>query len=440
MTAILNIPEVAGLVAPDQLVRLPDQKDVPLTPRVRRLVDSSGFARLRGISQLGLVGFVYPGAMHTRFEHSLGVYFNALLYLQHMARYPEVGKLIDVGQAECFLVAALLHDVGHWPYCHPIEDLQLAGWPTHEETAAEFLNTSEIRELLRDDWGLAPSSLLALLNKEVTKPGERLLSSMLSGPIDVDKLDYLYRDSLHAGVPYGRQFDAPRVIASLCLNANGDGIAITEKGRTAAELMVFARYVMFSEVYWHPAVRSATAMLQRTVYELRQNLEPNMFLTRSDDAVRELLRRVSLGTPVEGLTDGLFGARRQLYKRVTQFSYCDQPELFVKLSRRPYKALVNLSQYLAENLTSELRQAIAATDVLVDAPPPGLEVQFNVEVKMERLQGFRPLGEISPVVQALATKQFDDFVKRVRIFVHPRFRDAVSATMVGRILAGWSES
>lgn len=440
MTAILNIPEVAGLVAPDQLVRLPDQKDVPLTPRVRRLVDSSGFARLRGISQLGLVGFVYPGAMHTRFEHSLGVYLNALLYLQHMARYPEVGKLIDVSQAECFLVAALLHDVGHWPYCHPIEDLQLPGWPTHEETAAEFLNTSEIRELLRADWGLAPDSLLALLNKEVTTPGERLLGSMLSGPIDVDKLDYLYRDSLHAGVPYGRQFDAPRVIASLCLNANGDGIAITEKGRTAAELMVFARYVMFSEVYWHPAVRSATAMLQRTVFELRHKLEPNMFLTRGDDAVRELLRHTSLGTTVEGLTDGLFGARRQLYKRVTQFSYCDQPELFVKLSRRPYLALVNLSQHLADNLTKELGQKIAATDVLVDAPPPGLEVQFNVEVKMERLQGFRPLGEISPVVQALATKQFDDFVKRVRIFVHPRLRDVVSATMVARILTGWSES
>lgn len=439
MNSLLSIPEVAGLVAPNQLVRIPDQKDVPITPRVRRLIDSAPFARLRGISQLGLVSFVYPGATHSRLEHSLGVYLNALLYLQHLARYPEVSELVEERQAEGFLVAALLHDIGHWPYCHPMEDLQLPGWKTHEEAAAEFLETDEIRSLLRDDWDLDPTTLLALLNKEVTTPGERLLSTMLSGPIDVDKMDYLYRDSLHAGVPYGRQFDAPRVIASLCLNESGNGIAISEKGRTAAELMVFARYVMFSEVYWHPAVRSATAMLQRTVYELRHALNPATFLTRGDDAVRELIGQTAAKTSVADLCDGLFGARRQLYKRVTQFSYCDQPEMFGKLSRRPYTTLVKLSQYLAGELSQKLGELVHPSDVLVDAPPPGLEVQFKVDVKMERSQGFRQLGEISPVVQALATKQFDDFVKRVRIFVHPRLRDQCSAAIVGRILSNWSE-
>ena len=89
---------------------------------------------------------------------------------------------------------------------------------------------------------------------------------MLSGPIDIDKMDYLPRDSLHAGVPYGRNFDQERLIGSLCLNEAGDGLAITDKGKTAAEMMVFARYVMFSEVYWHHGVRSATAMLQRAFY------------------------------------------------------------------------------------------------------------------------------------------------------------------------------
>ena len=82
--------------------------------------------------------------------------------------------------------------------------------------------------------------------------------SILSGPIDIDKMDYLDRDSLHAGVPYGRNFDRNRLIQSLLVNGNGDGLAISSKGKTAAELMVFARYVMFSEVYWHHTVRSAT--------------------------------------------------------------------------------------------------------------------------------------------------------------------------------------
>jgi HD superfamily phosphohydrolase len=83
----------------------------------------------------------------------------------------------------------------------------------------------------------------------------KLLRSILSGPIDIDKMDYLERDSLHAGVPYGRHFDKQRLIQSLVLNAAGDGLALTHKGKTAAELMVFARYVMFSEVYWHRRAR-----------------------------------------------------------------------------------------------------------------------------------------------------------------------------------------
>ena len=89
---------------------------------------------------------------------------------------------------------------------------------------------------------------------------------MLSGPIDIDKMDYLGRDSLHAGVPYGRHFDQGRLIGSLCLNAPAMGWRLRDKGKTAAEMMVFGRYVMFSEVYWHHGVRSATAMLQRAFY------------------------------------------------------------------------------------------------------------------------------------------------------------------------------
>ena len=104
----------------------------------------------------------------------------------------------------------------------------------------------------------------------VQTPAQRILGSILSGPIDVDKIDYLMRDSLHAGVPYGQHFDRRRLIGSLCLNEAGDALAITDKGKTAAEMMVFARYVMFSEVYWHHAVRSATAMLQRAFYLLRE--------------------------------------------------------------------------------------------------------------------------------------------------------------------------
>ena len=117
---------------------------------------------------------------------------------------------------------------------------------------------------------------------------------MLSGPIDIDKMDYLYRDSLHAGVPYGRHFDQQRLLGSLCLNQAGDGLAITDKGKTAAELMVFARYVMFSEVYWHHGVRAATAMLQRAFYLLHGMLDLDALFRMTEHEMIDELQRAAV--------------------------------------------------------------------------------------------------------------------------------------------------
>ncbi len=176
-------------------------------------------------------------------------------------------------EAELFLVAALLHDLGHWPFCHPIEDLRLPSVPHHELFANSFLLEGEIADVLREEWNINPRDVVALLSERPREIRSRILSSLLSGPIDVDKMDYLQRDSLHAGVPYGRHFDQQRLIGSLCLNQAGDGLALTDKGKTAAEMLIFARYIMFSEVYWHHAVRSATAMFQRAFYLLHSSLE-----------------------------------------------------------------------------------------------------------------------------------------------------------------------
>ena len=266
MDTIGDIPEIQGLDARRHLIRIPHELDVPLTPRVRQIIDTVEFRRLARISQLGLVSLVYPAAHHTRFEHALGVYRMALLYLKRLSYDARFSELVAARDAEVFIVAALLHDLGHWPFCHPIEDIRLPGVPEHELFANSFLLEGEIADTLRDDWGIHPREVVALLSEKPRGPGGRLLQSMLSGPIDVDKMDYLYRDSLHAGVPYGQHFDQQRLIGSLCLNAAGDGLAITDKGRTAAEMMVFSRYVMFSEVYWHHAVRAGTAMLQRAFY------------------------------------------------------------------------------------------------------------------------------------------------------------------------------
>jgi HD superfamily phosphohydrolase len=417
---LYDIPELTAWRSGGSLVRLPPGIDVPLTPRVRRLIDTAAFRRLARISQLGLVSLVYPAANHSRQEHSLGVYQVALEFLARLGADERFAATIGPADAERFLAAALLHDVGHWPFGHPIEDLRLPNVPDHEELAHHFITDGEIAAALREDWSLDPTDVADLIAGRCNDVEARLLSSLLSGPFDVDKVDYLMRDSLHAGVPYGRNFDRGRLIGSLCLNETGDGLAISEKGKTAAEMMVFARYVMFSEVYWHHTVRSATAMLQRAIYLLRDAIDFRSLQTLTDQPMIDRLLTLAADGPAHELLDGLFGPRRRLYKRLAQYSYFEEPEVYGRLARQPYETLLVHALRLAAALGQLLGTPVAPHEILVDAPPVGLEVEFDVEVHFPKQNTYRRLGDISPVVRTLAREQFDDFVKRVRLFTHPR--------------------
>src|SRR5579863_976932 len=392
---LMDIPELARLDAGQGIVRIPNEQDVPFTPRVRALVDTIEFRRLAQISQLGLVSRIYPGAMHTRFEHALGVFHNALRYLSQLGRDARFREIVDRHTAEVLLAAALLHDLGHWPYCHPIEDMGLADLPPHEEFAAEFLAPHcELAQVLKNEWQIDPAEVLDVLAPSTDSPRLRLMRSILSGPIDIDKMDYLERDSLHCGVPYGRNFDKSRLIQSLVLNAAGDGLAINYKGKTAAELMVFARYVMFSEVYWHHAVRAATAMLQRAFYLLHGEVDLDALFRLSDARwIDELVRAAGAGA-ARDLLDGLFGPARRLYKRLAQYSFLEQRELYERLARRPYPWLAACAEQFAALASTALGQVVAPHEILFDAPPVGREVEFNVDVLFIKEGRYRPLGDV----------------------------------------------
>jgi HD superfamily phosphohydrolase len=236
-------------------------------------------------------------------------------------------------------------------------------------------------------------------------------------------MDYLFRDSLHAGVPYGRHFDQQRLLGSLCLNRSGSGLAINDKGKTAAELMVFARYVMFSEVYWHHGVLAATAMLQRAFFLLHGELDLDALFRMTEPAMIAELVHTAGASPAGQLLRGLFGPTRQLYKRLEQYSFFEQHDLYQRLARRPYPWLAACAEQFAAVAGTALNTAVARHEVLFDAPPVTREVEFDVEIYYPKENCYRPLGEVSPVVCTLAREQFDDYVKRVRIFVHPRLAD-----------------
>lgn len=436
MDSIREIPEIALLDAKTAQIRIPAELDVPLSHRVGRLIDTTEFQRLKGISQLGLVGLVYPAANHTRFEHSLGVYRLALLCLRRLSYDSRFAELISPEKAQLLIVVALLHDLGHWPFCHTIEDIQLPKVPRHEFFANSFLLEGEISELLAEDWGIRARDVTALLSEKPQEPVQQVLASMLSGPVDIDKMDYLARDSLHAGVPYGRNFDQERLIGSLCLNQSGTAVAIGEKGKTAAEMMVFARYVMFSEVYWHHAVRAATAMLQRAFYALYETVDLDTLFRGSEASLIAELQAAAEGTETAELLVGLFGPRRRLYKRMGQFSFFEDRDLYLKLAGRPYGELLAIGDQLVERIAHQRGIRLISQQVLLDAPPAAREVEFDVDVYFPKQKCYRNLGEISPVVRTLAQEQFDNYVKRVRLFTHPQVTEEIRKV---RDLAGLIE-
>jgi len=416
-----QLPELVALDSSGDGLRIPPDVTVPLTPRVRALVDLPLLRRLARISQLGLVALVYPGATHSRLEHSLGVYRLALEFLARLRHDATFSATVDEADAAAFVVAALLHDIGHWAYCHPLEDMGLAEFPKHESFVRRLVTADPAADVLRREWRIDPARVAALIEGSATDPAGRLLHSLLSGPIDVDKMDYLARDSLHAGVPYGRHFDQERLLASLCVDREGTALAITEKGRTAAELMVFARYVMFSEVYWHHAVRAATAMLQRCIWGVRDSIEPLQLTQLDDAAFSGWLLAATHGTPVAELAGGLFGPARRLVKRVATFDALHQPAVHRALAGRPYAATARIGERLAETLSRHAGFRIDPHTLLIDAPPAEREVEFRLQVRERTSTGsphpsWRPLADLSPVVRSLAHEQFDHLVKRVRIF------------------------
>jgi HD superfamily phosphohydrolase len=200
------------------------------------------------------------------------------------------------------------------------------------------------------------------------------------------------------------------------LNAAGDGLAISSKGKTAAELMVFARYVMFSEVYWHHAVRAATCMFARAFYELRPSLEVHGLFEQTEADVVRVMRAQSQGTHCQHLLDGLFGPKRGLYKRVLECHLMQHADLYEQLARRPYSQLRECGVQLCRHLGAQAGERWSDTDILIDAPPAHREVEFRVDLHFARPGVYRPLHEVSPVVRALAGTQFDDYVKRVRVY------------------------
>ncbi len=425
-------------------IRIPEVRNAPMTDRVQAVVDHPAFQRLRRIRQLGPIHFVYPGAQHTRFEHTLGVYTCMLDYLRHLRRTPAFREHVDGRDLSALIAASLVHDLGHYPFAHSLEALHLKGrdTPHHEHVGADIVRGNiepltgprPIGEILAAEWSVDPERVIRLCTGDLGEDPSRvdcILHSVMSGAIDADKMDYLERDSHHMGVPYGRNFDRDRLLASLTLNQNNDGIAITSKGKVPAEMFIFARYTMFSEAYWHHTVRAAAAMVESALaaFYSRNNTDPtdflNVLIRHDDDRLLGWLRDQSPpDSATHRLVSGMLDHRRDLYKRILTLSRVynesDKREAYRTIFQMDASALFSLTDRLRGRLSSAVGRSLHPADLIIDTPPRDKDALETVEVIYPDASGQQhyALHDLSRIVAGIQ----DDFakvVKKIRIFAAP---------------------
>jgi HD superfamily phosphohydrolase len=360
------------------IVRDPLWNNIPLDEDALRLVDTAVFQRLRYVRQLGLAFLVYPGATHSRFEHALGTYH---LAGRTLALLRERGELARMPADECAVVrvAALLHDLGHYPFSHALEEI---GALHHEAVARSLIMEGEVADVLASTIGpTAAARAHAIICCESDSP----LQGLISGSLDLDKIEYLKRDALMCGVPYG-EIDVERLLHSLTIVGDpatgAQVVGLVEKGLAALESLLFAKYQMYRNVYWHHAVRSATAMYKRLVDDALRSgaIEERELAGFTDEGLLHRLEERAPSSLIPALRN------RRLHKRAFELSAAE-----MEAGRGDWIAADRARVLETENeLAREL--GVEPGAVLLDYPVKPRMLGLDIPVRM-RSGEVRRIGE-----------------------------------------------
>ena len=264
----------------------------PFSKRVKYIIEHPIFSRLNYVLHLGLLNSIYPTATHTRLEHSIGTFRNCCLYIQSLYNDPYnplFRQLVDDKDIKSILLASILHDLGYYPLAHEIGEVVKE--LKHEYFTLKFLDNLKqdkfghsIRDIIENEewgWGVKLENVKEIFGIEEGEASlefgkknlkTKMLSSIIDGPIDADKLDYLLRDSQNCYLKYGELIDIDRLIRNLTVIITKDThgrknltIGTYEKGQSAAESLTFARYLLYQSLYWHHTSRAIRAMLREAV-------------------------------------------------------------------------------------------------------------------------------------------------------------------------------
>ncbi len=409
---------------------------IPLGPREKKLINTPEFLRLQQVKQLGFVYRIWPGATHTRYEHSLGCYHLALRALRSLLQREADGGLygIEISSVQTLVVAALLHDIGHYPFSHTIEEL---GHPIvmHEQVGRSIIENGEIATILEREYHLSPGRVADFIDPPkggLTHADDELLSHLLSGALDIDKLDYLPRDARACNVPYGG-VDVTRLLDSLRVHENVNGqrrMVVTHKGVSPLHSLLHARQEMFDNIYWHHTSRAMQVMLMRAVHDalLEGALQAQQLVGLDDASLLVLLKSAQMPVSARALADAL--TLRRPYKTVLEISrlagslFRRLDALFWDSERRR-----RVEQQLTVELATALETEVADYEVLFDIPRPEkweMDVWISFEhppIGMERLMNWVEVTGL----QSDDLARYELHQRRIRVVVPERLRQVVLA-------------
>jgi len=350
--------------------------------------------RLYNVKQLGLAHLVFPGAHHTRLEHSLGTYNLALRSAELLG--------LDRNETEIVTCAALLHDIGHGPFSHTLEailrdsldvdhvelteKLIFGEYEIFDDQEKEFISFQSVNEILKKN-SIDEKSIADIIKGE--KKDKPFLSQLLNSAIDVDQLDYLIRDAYYTGVAYG-MIDIERFLQTLVIH--NDNLVVKRKGVGVVENILMARTLMYSSIYFHKTVRIAELMLSKAI-ELIPDVEPFDFFKMTDsELVNNLKRR---GVFQQKIATCL--KYRKLYKQAYAADYSNLNEQ----QRDIVKKLDNSEFRKRKEQEFEDALNILPGHIIIDAPYKELhqsepridqiDIMILDEYKIKKLNDFTPI-------------------------------------------------
>ena len=341
-------------------IRDPVWKHIYVSRALLPVLALEQFQKLDRIRQLGPAYLVYPGATHTRRSHSLGVFHIARRMITTLVRKNQAVDITLEG-VKSFLCASLLHDIGHYPFAHSLKDLDVEA---HEVLAARQI-LSDFAPAIRSCLRIEPEAVASIIDHRTSYRGAENVAfywKLLSGVLDPDKLDYLNRDAFFCGVPYGIQ-DVDFILEELYPHME-NGVAISQKGITALENILFSKYLMYKTVYWHKTVRIATAMIKKGIgMALAEGAIRTQDLYGLDD--EEFFARFS--------TRRLPGSRlieetrnRVLHKQVMRIPFTDGSPAHRRLE--DFTVRLALEREIADEAGRVLGRKVDPDTVIVDIP------------------------------------------------------------------------